>query len=101
MPHAASRELEHGLFACCCQTGACPFPNLTQQPEAKMVFFGKPAQLHPFQVVGCRITFGLLFQTVEKRLTILSSSLHVWRKMNQLPLKIQMLLYKNTSSVTL
>jgi len=30
MPHAASRELQHVLFTYYSQTGAFPFPNLTQ-----------------------------------------------------------------------
>lgn len=50
MAYAASRELEHVLFTYYCQTGALPFPNLAQQPEAKRVFFQKLAKLHPFQV---------------------------------------------------
>lgn len=71
MVHAASRELEHVLFTYYCQTGAHFFPNLTQQPEAKTVFFQMPAKLSPFQVMGCRMTFGLLFQSGElEKLTI-------------------------------
>lgn len=84
MPYAASRELEHVLFTYYCQTEALPFPNLTQEPEAKKVLFQKLTKLCPFQVMGCRMAFGLLFQARENRkLTILPLGLGVWGKMNQ------------------
>lgn len=81
----------------CClkRTRVCPFylqlsdggisfsKSQTQHPEGKTVFFQKPAKLCLLQVMGGRMTSGLLFQTGKwRKSTILSLGLSIWGKRN-------------------